>query len=52
MGFMKKHVGQQWYPDKYYAPPPLLFCKHRGVGNPLIQQTEIHTCRHPFTCWI
>ena len=28
---------------------PLLFCKHRGVGNPLIQQTEIHPCRHPFT---
>ena len=30
---------------------PLLLCKHRGMGNPLIQ-TGKHpcTCRHPFTC--
>ena len=38
--FLKKHAGQQWYPK-------ILFCKHRGVGNPPIQQTKIHPSRHP-----
>ena len=21
-GFLKKHVGQQWYPNQYYGSPP------------------------------
>ena len=36
--FLRNMLGN----NQYFGSPPLPFCEHRGVGNPLILQTEIH----------
>ena len=41
MAFLRKCVGQQWYPF-IYMDLSLILCTHLSIGNPLITDAEKH----------
>ena len=44
MEFLKKPVGQQWYPNQLYGSPPHIMYTFRH-GNPLITDADKHPLR-------